>query len=72
MLFLYSIFYILITATCAVQHTETKQKHLKTLSENHYSRALRLYQQMECHLEYLQTQLEFIAMLDLTVIGECL
>ncbi|KAH3706561.1 hypothetical protein DPMN_065948 [Dreissena polymorpha] len=48
---------------------EHKRKHLHTLSERHYVQALNLYQQMDCHLEYLQTKLEFVALLELAGAG---
>lgn len=50
--------------------TEQKRKHLRQLSEKHYGRALRLYQQMECHIEFLQAQLEFIALLEQGLTGQ--
>ncbi|XP_052773839.1 erythroid differentiation-related factor 1-like isoform X1 [Mya arenaria] len=52
------------------EHTEQKRKHLRTLSESHYEKALKLYYQMECYNEHLQTQLEYIALLDLCLSGQ--
>ena len=51
------------------QCSEQKKRHLRQLSEKHYLRALKLYLQMECHMEYLRAQLEYIALLERGLTG---
>lgn len=61
-----SLFHNTLRGDCS----EQKRKHLRQLSEKHYIRALKLYQQMECHVELLRAQLEFIALLEMSLTGQ--
>lgn len=49
--------------------SEHKKKHLRQLSEKHYMKALKSYQQMECHIEFLRAQLEYVALLEQGLTG---
>ncbi|XP_053407087.1 erythroid differentiation-related factor 1-like isoform X2 [Mercenaria mercenaria] len=61
-----SLFHNTIRGNCS----EQKKRHLRQLSEKHYIQALKLYQQMECHMEFLRAQLEYIALLERGLTGQ--
>ncbi|XP_060602353.1 erythroid differentiation-related factor 1-like [Ruditapes philippinarum] len=61
-----SLFHSTVRGDCS----EQKKRHLRQLSEKHYQRALKLYLQMECHMEYLRAQLEYIALLERSLTGQ--
>lgn len=61
-----SMFHNSLRGNCS----EQKKRYLRHLSEKHYIHALQLYQTMECHIEFLRVQLEFIALKDLCLSGQ--
>ncbi|KAL4231619.1 Erythroid differentiation-related factor 1 [Mactra antiquata] len=61
-----SLFHNTIRSDC----TDQKRKHLRILAEKHYIKSTKLYQQMECHVEYLQAHLEYIALLESSLTGQ--
>ena len=53
-----------------LQKLEQKKRHLRQLADSHYTKAVQQFQQMDCSIDGLRVQLEWLALLDFTLTGE--